>query len=160
MNPDRYDEGRFDFGEAVRITRNVRNDGTYPGKEIGDLLIRRGCIGNVVEVGTFLGDQIIYTVHFLDEGRMVGCRLEELISVDEAWNPSQFEFRDKVISKHDFVIGGELKVAIGTEGEIEKVLRETDPVVYHVRFPGITLQVPEALLDPKPTNETPENTET
>jgi len=30
MKPDRFDEGRFEFGEAVRVTRNVRNDGTYP----------------------------------------------------------------------------------------------------------------------------------
>lgn len=159
MNPDRYDEGRFEFGESVRITRNVRNDGTYPGKEIGDLLIRRGCIGNIVEVGTFLGDQIIYTVHFLNEGRMVGCRLEELIPADAAWNPSRFEFRDKVLCSVDLNIGDKIKVAKETVGEIEKVLRDTDPVVYHVRFPGISLQVPEALLDPKPIDSKPDDSE-
>lgn len=159
MNPDRYDEGRFEYGEAVRVTRNVRNDGTYPGKEIGDLLIRRGCIGNVVEVGTFLQDQIIYTIHFLNEGCMVGCRLEELISAEEAWNPSQFEFRDKVLSGSDLATGGEVRVSKGTEGEIEKVLREIDLVIYHVRFPGITLQVPEALLNPKSTDAILDNSE-
>ncbi len=153
MNPDRYDEGRFEYGEAVRITRNVRNDGTYPGKEIGDLLIRRGCIGNVIEVGTFLQDQIIYTVHFLNEGRMVGCRLEELIGADEPWNPSIFEFRDKVLSAFDFSIGGEVRVAKGTEGEIEKVIRDSDPIIYHVRFPGITLQIPEPSLEPTLTDK-------
>lgn len=156
MNPDRYDEGRFEYGEAVRITRNVRNDGTYPGKEIGDLLIRRGCVGNVVEVGTFLQDQIIYTVHFLNEGRMVGCRLEELIGAEEPWNPSIFEFRDKVLSAFDFSIGGELRVTKGTEGEIEKVIRDSDPILYHVRFPGITLQIPEPSLAPKLTDKNTE----
>ncbi len=54
MKPDRFDEGRFEFGESVRVTRNVRNDGTYPGMDVGTLLIRRGSVGNVIDVGTFL----------------------------------------------------------------------------------------------------------
>jgi len=149
MNPDRPGEGRFDFGEEVRVTRNVRNDGTYPGMEIGDLLIRRGSVGNVVEMGTFLQDQVIFTVHFIKHGRMVGCRVEELIPADAPWNPSFFEFRDKVVAKLNLSIKGEIRVPIGTEGEIEKVLRETHPVMYHARFPGITLQVPEASLAPR-----------
>ncbi|MGR9074483.1 MAG: nitrogen fixation protein NifZ [Gammaproteobacteria bacterium] len=146
MNPDRFDEQRFDFGERVRVTRNVRNDGTYPGKEIGDLLVRRGSVGNVVEMGTFLQDQVIYTVHFLDQGRMVGCRAEELIPADAPWNPSRFEFRDKVASAMALAIKGEIVVEKGAEGEILKVLRDTAPPQYHVRFPGITLQVPESSL--------------
>ncbi|NOS89140.1 MAG: nitrogen fixation protein NifZ, partial [Methylococcaceae bacterium] len=106
MKPERYDEGRFEFGEAVRVTRNIRNDGTYPGLDVGTLLIRRGSVGNVVEVGTFLQDQIIFTVHFLNHGRMVGCRIEELIGVDEPWNPSRFEFRDRVVCSIDLGIQG------------------------------------------------------
>jgi len=148
MIEERFDEERFDFGEAVRVTRNVRNDGTYPGKEVGDLLIRRGSIGHVIEVGTFLQDQVIYTVHFLDQGRMVGCRAEELILADEAWNPSRFEFRDKVVCSIDLGIQGEIIAAKGSEGEILKVLRDTTPLQYHVRFPGRTLQVPEKVLEP------------
>ncbi len=148
MREDRFDEGRFEFGEQVRVTRNVRNDGTYPGMEIGDLLIRRGSVGNVVEMGTFLQDQVIFTVHFLDQGRMVGCRLEELIPADAPWNPSLFEFRDKVNSSLDLAINGNIIVSKGSVGEVEKVLRDTEPVIYHVRFPGITLQVPEASLGP------------
>ncbi len=153
MNPERYDEERFEFGERVRVTRNVRNDGTYPGKEIGDLLVRRGSVGNVVEMGTFLQDQVIYTVHFLDQGLMVGCRAEELILADAPWNPSRFEFRDKVRCTMDLSIGGELIAKEGSEGEILKVLRETDPVLYHVRFPGRTLQVPESVLLPFETDK-------
>ena len=148
MIEDRYDEGRFEFGEAVRVTRNVRNDGTYPGKEIGELLIRRGSVGNVIEVGTFLQDQVIYTVHFLDQGRMVGCRLEELIPADAPWNPSRFEFRDKVVCRIDLGIQGQVIVGKGAEGEVLKVLRDTVPLQYHVRFPGRTLQVPETVLEP------------
>jgi len=151
MNEDRFDEQRFEFGERVRVTRNVRNDGTYPGMEIGDLLVRRGSIGNVVEMGTFLQDQVIYTVHFLDQGRMVGCRAEELLLADDPWNPSRFEFRDKVLCTQNLAIQGEIIVAKDSEGEILKVLRDLEPMQYHVRFPGITLQVPESSLAPTDT---------
>ena len=153
MNEDRFDEERFDFGEAVRVTRNVRNDGTYPGKEVGDLLVRRGSVGHVIEVGTFLQDQVIYTVHFIDQGRMVGCRAEELISADAVWHPSRFEFNDKVICDLDLGIEGNIIVQKGTEGEVLKVLRDLSPLQYHIRFPGRTLQVPESVLEPAdPTN--------
>jgi nitrogen fixation protein NifZ len=148
LNSILNDEERYEFGEAVRVTRNVRNDGTYPGKEIGELLVRRGSVGHVIEMGTFLQDQVIYTVHFLDQGKMVGCRVEELIPADAAWNPSRFEFRDKVVCSLDLGISGEIIVAKGTEGEVLKVLRESQPSQYHVRFPGRTLQVPEAVLEP------------
>ncbi|MBS4050876.1 MAG: nitrogen fixation protein NifZ [Methylomonas sp.] len=148
MKEERFDEGRFEYGEAVRITRNVRNDGTYPGKEVGELLIRRGSVGNVIEVGTFLQDQVIYTVHFLEQGRMVGCRLEELIPADGPWNPSRFEFRDLVVCTIDLGVQGNVLAGKGTQGEVLKVLRETQPLQYHVRFPGRTLQVPESVLEP------------
>lgn len=148
MIEERYDEERFDFGEAVRVTRNVRNDGTYPGMPVGELLVRRGSVGHVIEMGTFLQDQVIYTVHFLEQGRMVGCRAEELIPADAAWNPSRFEFRDKVVCRIDLGIQGQVIVDKGMEGEILKVLRDSLPLQYHVRFPGRTLQVPESVLAP------------
>ena len=152
MNENRFDEGRFDFGEAVRVTRNVRNDGTYPGKEVGELLVRRGSVGNVIEVGTFLQDQVIFTVHFLDQGKMVGCRLEELIGADEPWNPSRFEFHDRVECTIDLGIGGNVLFEKGTQGEILKVLCDCQPMQYHVRFPDKTLQVPESVLEPVDPN--------
>ena len=148
MKPERFDEGRFEFGEAVRVTRNVRNDGTYPGKEVGELLVRRGSVGHVIEVGTFLQDQVIFTVHFLSQGRMVGCRLEELISAEEPWNPSRFEFRDKVVCTIDLAIKGIVLFAKGSAGEIMKVIRDSDRIQYHVAFQGRTLQVPETALAP------------
>ncbi|MCF8007540.1 MAG: nitrogen fixation protein NifZ [Methylovulum sp.] len=148
MKPERFDEGRFDFGEAVRVTRNVRNDGTYPGLDVGHLLIRRGSVGNVIEVGTFLQDQVIFTVHFLAHGRMVGCRLEELISADEPWNPSRFEFRDKVVCSLDLAVQGQIIIAKNTAGEVLKVLREDALIKYHVAFEGRLLQLPETALAP------------
>lgn len=148
MKPERFDEGRFEFGEDVRVTRNIRNDGTYPGMEVGELLIRRGSVGNVVEVGTFLQDQVIFTVHFLQQGRMVGCRLEELLGLDEAWQPSHFEFRDQVLCGIDLAIKGEILVQRETQGEVVKVLRDLDPVQYHVLFRDRVFQVPEPALMP------------
>lgn len=146
-------EQRFDFGQAVRLTRNVRNDGTFPGLEVGNLLVRRGSVGYVMNVGTFLQDQIIYTVNFLDQGRVVGCREEELIGADEPWVESRFETREKVRSRLALSIRGEVVVEAGSIGEVFKVLRDSDEeaqerVHYHVHFPGgHMLQVPEALLD-------------
>lgn len=154
MNGAGYTGQRFDYGDAVRVIRNVRNDGTYPGRATGELLIRRGAVGNVIEMGTFLQDQVIYTVHFLEQGRMVGCRSEELIPADQPWNPSRFEFRDHVVCTLDLAIGGEIVVRRGSEGEILKVLQESEPRQYHVRFPGRTLQVPETTLAPCAGNRT------
>lgn len=144
------EQERYDYGDPVRVVRNVRNDGTYPGLEVGAPLVRRGSVGYVVNVGTFLQDQVIYSVHFLEEQRMVGCREEELIPADAPWTPSRFEFRDKVASRLDLAVDGEIVAPKGAEGEILKVLRHDDPtqVQYHVRFPGRTLQVPESVLAP------------
>ncbi len=149
---------RYDFGEPVRVTRNVRNDGTYPGMATGDLLVRRGSVGYVRNVGTFLQDQLIYSVHFIDINRVIGCREEELIRADEDWTPSCFEFRDKVTTNRKLAINGEVIAEPGDAAEILKVLRDEqaggdDEVQYHVRFPGRTLQVAESMLEPLETND-------
>lgn len=145
---------RFEYGSEVRLIRNVRNDGTYPGLEIGDFLVKRGSLGYVQDVGTYLQDQLIYKVHFFDSNMMVGCREEELIGGDEPWNPSVFEFRDKVICIKSLAVNGEVIVEQGTPGEVLKVLRDMPGGVhYHVRFPGRTLQVPESVLGPLEKDE-------
>ena len=139
----------FDNGDEVRVIRNIRNDGTYPGEKIGTLLVRRGSVGYVRSRGTFLQDQIIYEVHFMDEGMVVGCREEELISADDEWIPSRFEFREKVKCTRTLAVKGEVIANIGDVGEIIKVLRNHEGgVAYHVRFPGHTLLVPETSLEP------------
>lgn len=144
-------DARWDFGESVRLIRNVRNDGTYPGLETGAPLVRRGSVGFVVDVGTFLQDQIIYSVNFLDEGRIVGCREDELIGAEEPWKPSLFEFRERVRSTRNLSVRSEVLVALGAIGEVIKVIRDAPgDVVYHVHFdclPGRVLQVPESTLE-------------
>lgn len=142
---------RWEYGEAVRLTRNVRNDGTYPGLDPGAPLVRRGSIGYVVDVGTFLQDQVIYSVNFLDEGKIVGCREEELIGAEEAWTPSRFEFRDKVKATRQLAVGGEVLITVGAIGEVMKVIRDAPGgVAYHIHFddlPGRVLQIPESILE-------------
>lgn len=138
----------YEYGEAVRLVRNVRNDGTYPGEPTGRLLIRRGSVGYVRDVGTFLQDQIIYSVEFVEAGRVVGCREQELQPADAPWIPNRYEFRDHVTPKLPLGIGGEVIANPGDAGEIEKVMREhPGGPAYHVRFSGRVLQVPETALD-------------
>jgi nitrogen fixation protein NifZ len=73
---------RFRHGERVIARYTVRNDGTYCGREIGDVLARRGDMGFVVSVGTFLQQYYIYAVEFLGTGNRVGMRGRELVSLD------------------------------------------------------------------------------
>lgn len=140
---------RFDYGTEVRLTRNVRNDGTYPGEDVGKLLVRRGEVGSIYDVGTYLQDQIIYRVHFLSAGRTVGCREEELIRADDPWIPNLYEFREKVVAKNAFSVNGEILVETGTQGEIEKILKDPEQgVSYHVRFNQRVFKISEAALGP------------
>lgn len=140
-------DARYDFGDAVRVVRNIRNDGTYPGRTTGELLVRRGRIGYVKDVGVFLQDQVIYSVHFLDINRVVGCREQELIAAEEPWVESAFDHRDKVVATKALAVGGEVKVEPGAIGEVMQVLREAEPgVVYHVAFAAGMFAVPETAL--------------
>lgn len=138
---------RYEFGSEVRLIRNVRNDGTYPGTEVGELLMRRGSIGCVYDVGTYLQDQLIYRVHFLDEGRTVGCREEELISASDHWVQNKFEFRDRVSVLCDLKMDGEFVARKGDVAEIENVLREDqDAIEYNIFINGESIRIPERAL--------------
>ncbi|MGI0485128.1 nitrogen fixation protein NifZ [Pantanalinema rosaneae CENA516] len=72
----------FDIGEKVRSRKLIRNDGTFPGKEIGETLAKKGDVGYVVSIGTFLQASYIYAVHFMTTGYIVGCRGKELESAE------------------------------------------------------------------------------
>jgi nitrogen fixation protein NifZ len=140
---------RWTLGERVRLTRNVRNDGTYTSEATGVVLIRRGSVGAVVDIGIFLQDQIIYAVHFLADDRIVGCREEELIGGDEPWIASAFEAREKVFARKILALGNDHRVPRGAIGEVLRVMCDGGEVLYHVHFdclPGRTLGVPEAAL--------------
>ncbi|MBF0471140.1 MAG: nitrogen fixation protein NifZ [Gammaproteobacteria bacterium] len=140
---------KYQYGDAVRVTRNIRNDGTYPGRDKGELLIRRGSVGYVRDVGTFLQDQLIYTVDYMESGLMVGCREQELQPESDPWIPTRFEFHDRVTPTVTLAVDGEVIASPGDGGEIEKVLREEEGgPLYHVRFNGRVLLVAENSLEP------------
>lgn len=139
---------KFEYGEAVRVVRNVRNDGTYPGEPTGRLLIRRGSVGYVRDVGTFLQDQLVYSVDFIEHGRMVGCREQELQLESDHWIQTRFEFRDKVTPVMTLAVKGEVIAQPGDEAEIEKVLRDHEGgPAYHVRLSGRTFLMKENSLE-------------
>ena len=78
------DPPHFNFGAKVRARRTVRNDGTYFGKDIGEVLCTKGEEGYVVHIGTFLQQFYIYGVEFIGSGHRVGMKRKELEAVDLA----------------------------------------------------------------------------
>ena len=138
----------YSYGDEVRVIRNLRNDGSFPGVDKGQLLVRRGETGHVRNLGTFLQDQIIYTVHFIQADIQVGCREEELIPASAPWVNSRYENRDKVVAALTLSLRGEVVVPLKTPGEVFKVIRNEDAVHYHVQFSGHLLIVPETALHP------------
>ena len=73
---------RFSFGERVIARSVIRNDGTYNGKDIGEVLVNKGDVGYVVSINTFLQQFYIYAVDFIDTGHRVGMRAKELCTLD------------------------------------------------------------------------------
>jgi len=69
---------RFGYGDKVVSRFNIRNDGTYRGREIGDVLVEKGDVGYVASIGTFLQQYYIYGVDFYERGTLVGMRSREL----------------------------------------------------------------------------------
>lgn len=68
----------FEPGDKVAARREVRNDGTFPGAAMGEVLIRVGEVGYVRSVGTFLNRYYIYGIDFIESARLVGMRAAEL----------------------------------------------------------------------------------
>ena len=69
----------YDYGDKVVARFNIRNDGTYRGRDIGDLLVKKGDVGYVASIGTFLQQYYIYGVDFYERGTLVGMRSRELL---------------------------------------------------------------------------------
>ena len=72
----------FRPGEKVLSLKNIRNDGTVRGCEINDIVVKKGEIGYVRDIGTFLQQFYIYAVEWIDRGTVVGMRGKELQSID------------------------------------------------------------------------------
>jgi nitrogen fixation protein NifZ len=72
----------FWYGQKVRARRAVKNDGTFPGREIGEVLVKKGDVGYVASIGTFLQQFYIYGVDFIERGCVVGMKGRELEGLD------------------------------------------------------------------------------
>ena len=78
-----YGPPAFEMEQKVRVRKLIRNDGTFPGKEVGEHLAKKGDVGYIVNIGTYLQTYYIYAVHFLDKNVVVGCRKKELEAVED-----------------------------------------------------------------------------
>ena len=137
---------KFALGDEVRVIRAIRNDGTMYGYATGELLVRRGSTGFVRGCGTFLIDQLIYQVHFLDTDMIVGCREPEIISAAAAWHAGHFQFGDSVISRHILNSDGKVVVRAGERGRIERTDQGENGEIYTVMFGERWFQVPASAI--------------
>jgi len=80
------DRPAFEEGQKVRALKDVRNDGTYPGRPMADFLIRTGDVGYVKSIGTYLQMYYIYGIDFYEKHIIVGMRAKELELVDATCN--------------------------------------------------------------------------
>jgi nitrogen fixation protein NifZ len=78
-----YAPPKFLPGTKVRSTKYVKNDGTYAGKEIGEVLVKKGAIGYVRDIGQYLQIYYIYAVEFIELGTVVGMRGRELERIED-----------------------------------------------------------------------------
>lgn len=73
---------KFQWGQRVRATLDIYNDGTFPECESEALLVRHGDAGEVVQVGTHVETNTpVYLVEF-GGNRVVGCLEQEIASFD------------------------------------------------------------------------------
>ena len=75
----------FEIEQKVRLRKMIRNDGTFPGKEVGESQAKKGDTGYIVSIGTYLQSYYIYAVHFLESGHVVGCRYNEIVAADDVF---------------------------------------------------------------------------
>lgn len=114
---------RFKFGERVICRGTVRNDGTFAGRDIGYVLVKKGDIGYVRSIGTFLQQYYIYSVEWLGRGYQVGMRAKELCTLDDLPEEVLAQFADRLdalksIGKDESLCGpaGEESPTTSTEG--------------------------------------------
>ena len=87
---------RYHFGERVAARSVVRNDGTFPGRDIGHVLVEKGDVGYVRSIGTFLQQYYIYSVEWVGKGYQVGMRAKELCTLDALPPEVLAQFADRL----------------------------------------------------------------
>jgi nitrogen fixation protein NifZ len=76
---------RLRVGEEVRAVRALRQDGTFPDPDVavGQVLVPEGTLGQILDIGVYLQEHLVYAVMF-GNGRVVGCLERELDSATPA----------------------------------------------------------------------------
>ncbi|MAC76511.1 MAG: nitrogen fixation protein NifZ [Rhodobacteraceae bacterium] len=92
-----YRDPAFMPGDKVISKKNIKNDGTMAGKEIGETVVKKGDVGYVRDIGVFLQQFYIYAVDFVDRASIVGMRERELIPDSE---PARTAGGDRVVQSH------------------------------------------------------------
>lgn len=82
-----YRDPAYMPGDKVISKKNVKNDGTMVGKEIGETVVKKGDVGYVRDIGVFLQQFYIYAVDFVDRESIVGMRERELTPAEVAGAP-------------------------------------------------------------------------
>jgi nitrogen fixation protein NifZ len=71
-------EPKFQWGQVVRASVDLVNDGSFPNAAEGALLAKAGDAGEVVQVGVHVDTSTpVYLVEFAPD-RVVGCLEEEI----------------------------------------------------------------------------------
>ena len=70
-------------GDKVISKKNIKNDGTMFGKEIGETVVQKGDVGYVRDIGTLLQQFFISAVDFIERESIVGMRERELFPTSE-----------------------------------------------------------------------------
>lgn len=69
---------KFDWGQRVRATMDLVNDGSHPERADDELLVKRGETGEIVNVGTHVETEtVVYLVEFSPR-LVVGCLKSEI----------------------------------------------------------------------------------
>ncbi len=69
---------KFDWGQRVRATTDLVNDGSYPDRAEDELLVKSGDMGEIVNVGMHVESETpVYLVEFSPQ-LVVGCLEEEI----------------------------------------------------------------------------------
>jgi nitrogen fixation protein NifZ len=71
-------EAKFEWGQRVRATTDLFNDGSFPEQPADALLVKAGDAGEIVQIGAHVETETpIYLVEFGDR-KVVGCLAEEI----------------------------------------------------------------------------------
>lgn len=74
-------EAKYQWGQRIVSTVDMFNDGSYPEREPGALLVSNGTLGEIVNVGYHEEFNLpVYMVEFQQSG-VVGCLEEEIALV-------------------------------------------------------------------------------